>query len=156
MALVYGKDPTLSRDFIYQQQVIAKFTDVESRIRYILENIHGARNLDDFDFLCLYWKLALGFGTGDLFTEEMRDEIKKSAIPETIRRCHQKICHPELTTALEFIEAMYKAGKYSQGWYYGQTLLKKFLKTCKYIPTDWKLLRKKGIKEDAIKEFVIS
>lgn len=146
-----------SQSFEYYVSRIARLTDVEDKIRYMLEVIPGMRNTDDWQFVNQYWHYHLGFCVGMPYTNEVYNKIHTEAQPDSITRMRRKICQPDhqaivvLQDEMKDDEITEKDGRY---WEIKREI-KRIIDESKYLPTDVELLRAKGIKEDATKEAVL-
>ena len=143
--------------FQYYQNIIAKLKDIEERIRYMLDCIPGMRNTDDWVFVNQYWHYYLGFCPGMPYTVQLFNTIHKEAQPDSITRMRRKICEPERTAIVILQDEIIHdelTNKDRRYWLI-QSEIDQLLKESKYLPTDRKLLKSKGIKEDATKEAVL-
>ena len=149
---------------VYHQQVLAGLKDMDQKIEYMLREIPGLRNTDDWAFITSYWHYHLGFCTGMMFTGEVFARIRMEANPESLRRCRQKVCHDELAPLLD-MQAILKdlkmtAEKTGQDCRAEiaqiQRRMHEHIAECELIPTDTGLLENKGIKMEAFKEHVLA
>lgn len=156
---VEPNNPTY-QNFAYHQKVMAEMSDIAQKVAWAKKAIDGTRNMDDWDFLVTMWKYAANFHPGDPFTPEVHEKIRKlGLIPENIRRASQKVCHEELQTLRMFqdlLRELEKEQRDGRPEYHKLTQqMKDFWMNSKYVPTDWGLLRKKLIKENAIFQWSI-
>jgi len=150
-------DEITDETFQYYQSVIVKLNDIEERIRYMLDCIPGMRNTDDWQFINQYWHYYLGFCAGMPYTVQLYNKIHNEAQPDSITRMRRKICEPE-RTAIVILQDEIKNDKLTnkdRRYWLIQSEIDQLLKESKYLPTDRKLLKSKGIKEDATKEAVL-
>ena len=152
------KQEAPSKTIIYHREVMLRMKKTVDRVEYLLLTRKNTRNLDDFDFLCFYWEYLLGFTIGMEWTSFWKLQIKKFALPETVRRSHQMICEPELKIIKDLLEPV----KQTMNQYLDMPLINqahydidKFLKSTKFIPTDLELIKKKLEKQAAIFETVV-
>ena len=152
----FTKSTRHAKSFSYYSDVIRKMKDTETRIRFMLEEVPGMRNTDDWQFLNYYWNYYLGFKVGATYTMERRVQIGAEALPETVRRMKQKVCESELGPLLECNREITEKEltKNDPRFWEIQSEIVKIIKESRYIPTDTDLLRAKGIKHDAIVEAV--
>lgn len=147
------------RNFAYHQSVVQKMSDTEERVRYLIEAVTGARNCTNWEFITLCWHYFIGFTIGMQLDQVWFERIAKECEPETIRRCRQKVCHPELEQLKLFQEELKELEKQNKNhtseYWQVQDQIKEFWKTAKYIPNDIALLKAKGIKESGIFEWSI-
>lgn len=161
--LTKSNDKIDAASFEYYVGIIAKLTDIELRIRYMLEHIPGMRNTDDWQFVNQYWHYYLGFCTGMIFTTELYNKIHNESTPDSITRMRRKICQPD-HQAIVILQEQLK-GNPDEGiapltpkdgrYYEVHREIKRIISESKYLPTDLKLLKSKGIKADATKEAVM-
>ena len=146
-----------SDQIVYHREVMLRMKKTSGRILYLLETKPKCRNYDDWDFLNFYWEYLLGFTKGMEWTDFWKTQIKKFALPETVRRSHQMVCEPELKVVKAMLEDMKerKVVKNSPDFFVYQYNIVKFLKTTKYLPTDYELVKSKLEKQAAIFESVI-
>lgn len=143
--------------FQYYQSVIQKLEDMRERIRYMLLNIPDMRNTDDWEFENQYWHYYLNFCTGMTFSVEIFHAIHTEAQPDLISRMRRKICEPErqaiviLQQEIIVDKLTNKDGRY---WEI-QSEIKRIIREAKFLPTDYELLKAKGIKEFAVKEALL-
>jgi hypothetical protein len=146
-------------NFAYHQKVLATMHDVHQKVQWLLEAVPGTRNMPDWEFETTYWHYAIGFQFGMEWNQTWFDKINKNAQPETIRRTRQKVCHEELQTLRIFqqmLQELEKEGRDGRQEYWKLTeQMKNFWMSAKYVPTDWDLLKKKLIKENAIFQWSI-
>jgi hypothetical protein len=147
------------QNFAYHQKILATMNDVAQKVQWLLEAIPGTRNMPDWEFESTYWHYALGFQFGHTWTREWFERINKDGQPETIRRAKQKVCHAELEilrTFQDLLKELQKESRDGRPEYHKLTeQMKNFWMNSKYVPTDWDLLRKKLIKENAIFQWSI-
>ncbi len=146
-----------AKSFEYYQNVIQNMTDIYERIRYMLEFIPDMRNTDDWEFVNQYWHYYLNFCTGMPYTTEIYNRIHNEAEPDDLTRMRRKVCEPERQAIIllqqEIIDD--KLDENSPRYWSIQSEIKQIIKDAKYLPTDMKLLRAKGIKETAVKEALL-
>ena len=151
------------KSFAYYQNVIQRLEEIEERIRYMLEVIPGMRNTDDWEFVNQYWHYYLNFCTGMVFSGEIFNTIHNEAQPDSLTRMRRKICQPDHQAIVELQKEI--AGDPENGippltkndgrFWEIQSLIKTVIKESKYLPTDFELLKNKGIKEVAVKEALL-
>lgn len=152
-----------TKSFEYYQSVIQKLTDMEERIRYMLECIPGMRNTDDWELENQYWHYYINYCTGMVYTVEIFNIIHNEAQPDSITRMRRKICQPDHQAIVKLqkeIEGNWENGipplTPNDGRYWEiQREIKNIIKESKYLPTDMELLKSKGIKEVAVKEALL-
>ena len=149
---------------VYHQQVLAGLKEMDEKIEYMLKEVPGFRNTDDWAFITNYWHYNLGFCTGMMFTGEVYARIRTEANPESIRRCRQKVCQNELAPLLD-LQAMLKDLKLTSQKtgqdcrleiMQVQKRMHEHIAECELIPTDAKLLANKGIKMEAFTEYALT
>lgn len=146
-----------SDQIIYHREVMLRMKKTTKRIIYLLETKPKCRNYDDWDFLNFYWEYLLGFTRGMEWTDFWKMQIRKFAIPENVRRAHQKVCEEELGYIAAILKDMQetKITKGTPAFYFNQHTIISYLKTTKYLPTDFKLLKFKLEKQAAMFEAVV-
>ena len=150
-------DSDSAENFLYYQRTVQKLNDMEERIRYMLEHIPGMRNTDDWQFENQYWHYYLNFCTGKPYTTEIYNAIHKEAQPDMITRMRRKICQPD-HQAIVILQDEIKDNELTPNHPRYHTIkyeINKIIKESIYLPTDPDLLKKKGIKQDAIIESVL-
>ena len=150
------KQQAPSDNIIYHREVMLRMKKTSERVKYLLETKPKCRNYDDWEFLNFYWGYFLGFTEGMQYTDFWKYQIKKFALPETVRRSHQMVCEPELYI-IKLMLTNHVTSGYSeiQLHYALRCDVTKFLKSTKYIPTDLDLIKKKLEKQSAIFESVV-
>lgn len=149
------KEQAPSENIIYHREVMLRMKKTADRVKYLLETRKNARNLDDFDFLCMYWEYLLGFTIGMEWTSFWKMQVKKFALPETVRRCHQMICEPELIVIKELLKNNSEVSYGTSDYFLLRHQINQHLQLTKFIPTDFELIKKKLEKQSAIFEHVV-
>ena len=148
------KQDAPNEEIIYHREVMLRMKKTKDRVKYLLETKPKTRNYDDWDFLNFYWEYLLGFTRGMEWTDFWKMQIRKFAIPETVRRSHQQICEPELAEFKAMLQN-YDENRTTMLDDSYKEAVTAILKKCTYLPTDLELLKSKLGKESAILEHVI-
>lgn len=147
------------RNFAYHQKILVEMKNLEDKVTHMLTGVEGTRNMTNWEFVITCWRFFFGFHVGDSFSQDLFEKIAKHGEPENIRRCRQKVCHPELETLRifqEMLKELTKEGRDGSQAYWDLTKqMKIFWMNSKYIPNDIALIKRKGIKESAIFEWSI-
>ncbi len=151
------KQDAPSDQIVYHREVMLRMKKTSGRILYLLETKPKCRNYDDWDFLNFYWEYLLGLTSGMEWTDFWKIQIKKFALPETVRRSHQMVCEPELKVVKALLQELHerKVAKGSPEFFRYRYNIDKYLKGTTYLPTDYELLKAKLEKQAAIFETVI-
>ncbi len=148
-------EETPTESLVYHREVMFRMKKTRDRIVYLLTTKSQSRNYDDWGFLNFYWKYFLGFTKGMEYTDFWYNQIKKFALPETVRRSHQEVCEDELKLLREMLKLLKGVEYHSAEYFNLQHQIKEHLKTTKLIPTDLNLIKKKLEKQSAIFESVV-
>ncbi len=148
-------EQTPTESLVYHREVMFRMKQSGQRIEYLHLTKPKTRNYDDWDFLNFYWEYLLGFTRGMEYTDFWKNQIRKFALPETIRRARQLVCEPELKIIRGFLKQIETVQRHSPEYFLIKNEIQKFLKTTKYIPTDVDLIKKKLEKQSAIFESVV-
>ena len=73
----------------YYNQVMQKYTDMEERIKYLLVEIPGFRNLNDKQFTMAYYHYVHGFCPGMILTVQKYHEIPEGGL---VTRARRRVC----------------------------------------------------------------
>jgi len=138
----------------YRRIVMWHLQNAEERSIYLFEHYPASRNYSDWKFIRFYWKKLLGFDLGMEFSKFWDFQISKYGNPSNILRGKRFACQEELAIIRQMVENNKTTIPKSAAFYQFQSALKAFLKTCKYVPTDVRVLRSRIEKESAILELV--
>lgn len=138
----------------YRRTVMWKIQNAEERAKYLFEHYPVSRNYGDWRFIRFYWQKLLGFDYGMEFTKFWDYQISKFGNPSNILRGKRFACQGELDIIRIMVENNKNLIQGTPEFYQFDFDINAFLKTCKYVPTDVKVLRTRIEKESAILELV--